>query len=111
VALPLLSVAPLALGVSSLVAGASVPGVVAVTLGRARELAAGDAAAQAAAWRWCTIAFAIGQAIAGYAFSFIFSHVAHGYDVLFALAALALVAALAIDVAVGATRRRQAVPG
>jgi predicted MFS family arabinose efflux permease len=111
VALPLISVQPLALAVSSLIVGASVPGVVAVTLGRVRELSGGNAATQVAAWRWCTIAFAIGQAVAGYGFSYIFARIEHGYFVLFALAASAIVVGLVIDFAVGATTQHQAVPG
>jgi predicted MFS family arabinose efflux permease len=111
VAIPLLTIARVPLEVSSLIVGASVPGIVAITLGRVRELAHSDPATQAAAWRWCTIAFAIGQAIAGYSFSYIFARVENGYPVLFALAASALLLALAVDMVFGATRRRPAVPG
>lgn len=105
VALPLLSIAAPSLLLSSFVVGAFVPGIVAITIGRTRELIPGDAAAQAAAWSWCTIAFAIGQAIAGYAFSYIFAHAANGYPALFALAAAALVLALAVDLAAGFAAR------
>lgn len=105
VALPLFTVSPLALAVSSFVAGASVPGVVAVTLGRVRELLAADPPAQAAAWSWCTIAFSIGQAIAAYAFSYIFAQLDNGYPVLFLLGAVALIVALGVDLVVGLRSR------
>ena len=111
VTLPLVTTVPLALQLSSVIIGAAVPGIVALTLGRVRELASGDAFTQAAAWRWCTIAFAIGQALAGYGFSFIFARVANGYPVLFGLAALALLAALAIDLAAAFTTPRRATRG
>jgi predicted MFS family arabinose efflux permease len=101
VALPLASVSTFALAVSSFVVGAFVPGSVAITLGRVRELAPTEVLAQAAAWRWCTIAFSIGQAIAGYGFSYIFVQTENGYAVLFILAAAALVAALVVDLLAG----------
>jgi predicted MFS family arabinose efflux permease len=107
VLLPLFSVGGLSLTLSSLVVGAFVPGVVAVTLGRVRELLPGEPASQAAAWSWCTIAFAIGQAIAGYGFSYIFTRFDHAYPVLFALAAAALAAALLLDFVAGITTPRR----
>jgi predicted MFS family arabinose efflux permease len=97
VALPLVAVSSVALAVSSFVVGAFVPGIVAITIGRTRELIPGDPATQAAAWSYCTTAFAIGQAIAGYGFSYIFARSGNGYPALFALAAAALLMALAID--------------
>jgi predicted MFS family arabinose efflux permease len=113
VALPLIATGTLAMALSSFIVGAFVPGIVAITIGRTRELIPADPAAQAAAWSYCTTAFAIGQAVAGYAFSYIFAHTKNGYPALFALGAAALLLALAIDFAVGAraTRRRRAVRG
>src|SRR6185437_4215591 len=111
VALPLFTTAALGLAVSSFVVGAFVPGSVAITLGRTRELIPDEPAAQAAAWSWCTIAFALGQAIAGYGFSFIFAAAENPYPTLFLLAAAALLVALALDVAVGVTRPRRAIRG
>jgi predicted MFS family arabinose efflux permease len=101
VALPLVTVSAVALAISSFVVGAFVPGCVTITLGRTRELIPDEPAAQAAAWSWCTIAFALGQAIAGYGFSFIFAKIENGYPLLFLLGAAALLLALAIDVAFG----------
>jgi predicted MFS family arabinose efflux permease len=108
VALPLVAVSSVALAVSSFVVGAFVPGIVAITIGRTRELIPGDPAAQTAAWGFCTTAFAVGQAVAGYAFSYIFAQTENAYPILFSLAAAALLLALAIDVAASATRQRRA---
>jgi len=102
-ALPALSHAPLALGFSSLIIGAFVPGIVPLVLGRVHELLPGDADRQRAAWSRATAAFALGQAVAGYAFSWIFG--ATGYVYLFPLAAAAMLLALVVDVAAGAAVR------
>jgi hypothetical protein len=95
-----------ALALSSLVVGAFVPGVVAITLGRTRELIPHDPAMQAASWGLCTTAFAIGQAVAGYGFSYLFARSGHGYAALFLLAAAALLLALAVDLAAGGSGSR-----
>src|SRR5438067_2574724 len=102
VALPLVTVSAVGLAVSSFIAGAFVPGCVAITIGRTRELIPDAPAAQAVAWSWCTIGFALGQAIAGYGFSFIFAKLENPYPLLFLLAAAALLLALAIDIATAA---------
>ena len=111
VALPLITVSSIGLAVSSFVVGAFVPGCVAITIGRTRELIPGDPARQAAAWGLCTTAFALGQAIAGYAFSFIFAHSENAYPILFLSAAAALLLALALDFAAGFTTPRRAARG
>jgi len=108
VALPLVAVSSLALAISSFIVGAFVPGIVAITIGRTRELIPADPAAQAAAWGYCTTAFAIGQAVAGYAFSYIFARSENGYPALFALGAAALLLALAIDFACARSTARAA---
>ena len=89
---------PFALGAASLVLGAFVPGVVPLVLGRIQELTAGDPGAQQAGWSFATAAFALGQAIAAYGFSFLFAR-GSGYAALFAIGAGAMVLALAIDLA------------
>jgi hypothetical protein len=74
---PLFSTSGPLLTLSSFIVGAFVPGIVAITIGRTRELIPGDPSDQAAAWSYCTTAFALGQAIAGYGFAYIlpiFSH-------------------------------------
>jgi predicted MFS family arabinose efflux permease len=105
IALLLVAVSLPALVVSSFAMGMSVPGVVATVIGRTHELIPHDPARQAAAWSFCTLAFALGQAIAGYVYSFIFAHSANGYPALFALGAAAMLAALGVDLA--AARRHQ----
>ena len=105
VALPLVTVSAAGLALSSFVVGAFVPGIVAITIGRVRELIPGNPDGQAAAWGLCTTAFAIGQAIAGYGFSYIFARAGNGYGVLFLLAAAALLLALAIDLVFSPRRR------
>jgi predicted MFS family arabinose efflux permease len=97
VAVPLFSISEPLLTLSSFIVGAFVPGIVAITIGRTRELIPGDPSDQAAAWSYCTTAFALGQAIAGYGFAYIFARTDGGYMVLFTLAAAALLLALVID--------------
>ena len=111
VALPLVTASGVGLAVSSFVVGAFVPGIVAVTIGRTRELIPGDPAGQAAAWGFCTTAFALGQAIAGYGFSFIFAHSENAYPVLFLLGTAALLLALAIDFVAGKLPKVRAANG
>ena len=101
VALPLVTVSSVGLAVSSFVVGAFVPGIVAVTIGRTRELIPGDPAGQTAVWGFCTTAFALGQAIAGYGFSFIFAQSDNPYPALFLLGAAALLLALIVDFVAG----------
>ncbi|HEX3537705.1 MAG TPA: YbfB/YjiJ family MFS transporter [Stellaceae bacterium] len=105
IGLPFVTVSPAGLALSSFVVGAFVPGIVAIMIGRTRELLPGDPAAQTAAWGLCTTAFAIGQAIAGYGFSYVFSRSAGGYSVLFLLGGAALLLALLIDLAFSPRRR------
>jgi predicted MFS family arabinose efflux permease len=96
VALLVLTASPVWMAVSSVVVGAFVPGIVPVVLGRVHELIPGDHRAQKAAWSGATAAFAVGQAGAAYGFSFLFAETG-GYTILFALGAVALVMALAIE--------------
>lgn len=88
--------------VSSLVVGAFVPGVVPLVLGRVRQLTAPDRDRQQAAWSLATTAFAVGQASAAYALSYLFA-AGGGYDMLFAIGATALLLALLIDLAAART--------
>jgi predicted MFS family arabinose efflux permease len=98
-----LTAGPAALAVSSFVIGAFVPGCTTLVLGRVRELVAdGSAAHQTAAWSRATMAFALGQAVAAYGFSFIFAR-SGGYALLFALGGGVLLVAFMLDLA-GALR-------
>jgi predicted MFS family arabinose efflux permease len=87
---------PVALMLSSAVVGAFVPGVVPLALGRVQEIVSDDGGRKIA-WSWCTAAFALGQAGAAYAFSYVFTRSGGGYLPLFAAGAGALLLALAID--------------
>jgi predicted MFS family arabinose efflux permease len=110
VALLTFSASPVSLTISSVVVGAMVPGVVPLVLGRVHELIPHNVDQQRKAWGLCTTAFALGQALAAYGFSFIFAHTGGAYRVLYALGAAALVAALVIDLSMARlpTRRRRA---
>lgn len=99
-----LTASPLWMGVSSVVVGAFVPGIVPLVLGRVHELIPRGDQARKAAWSGATAAFALGQTGAAYGFSFLFAETG-GYAMLFALGAAAL--ALAIDLGtMGAGARR-----
>src|SRR5215204_4476396 len=97
-AIKALCVGWLAVGTDPVIVGAFLPGNVALILGRVRELARWEPQAQSG-WTLATLAYAIGQAAAAYAFSYIFAH-AGGYALLFGIAAAALAAALAIDLVI-----------
>jgi predicted MFS family arabinose efflux permease len=86
-----------ALMISSLIIGAFIPGISALTLSRVRELTFGDARHQKAAWSFCTIVWAIGQAAAAYGFSYIFASTGGGYSLLFATGAAAIALAFVIE--------------
>ncbi|GGY03222.1 YbfB/YjiJ family MFS transporter [Pseudoduganella dura] len=95
---------PAALGAASVLLGAFTPGVVTLMIGRLHELLPGDTHAQHAAWGHSTTMFALCQALAGYAFSFLFAHSGGRHHVVFVASALALGAALLLEAA-SATRR------
>ena len=99
VVVPIVTISGPLIALSSLVVGAFVPAIVAITIGRTRELVPHDPSGQTAAWSYCTTAFAVGQAIAGYGFSYVFARTQGDYAILFGLAAIALLLALVIDFA------------
>jgi predicted MFS family arabinose efflux permease len=103
VAMPAVTARPGWLAVSSLVAGAMVPGVVPLVLGRVHDLVGRDPQARQAAWGFATATFALGQAGAAYGFSFVFARTG-GYAILFGVGAAALALALAIDLVAGSRR-------
>lgn len=90
VILPILSTAPILLGLSSFAVGAFTPGIVPLVLGRLREMLPHSPTAQKTAWSRATTAFALMQAAAAYAMSFVFAHSNGQYLLLFMLAAVAL---------------------
>lgn len=86
------------LGAASLLIGSFPPGIVPLALARVHQLVPGHAA-QNATWSRATVSFASFQAIAGYAYSALFS-ASHGhYALLFAVAAGAIVLALLMELA------------
>lgn len=95
IGLPSISENPIALGVSSILVGAFVPGVVPLVLGRLHEMIPADDARRKA-WGRATMAFATGQAVGGLLFSFIFAQRGGGYPLLFVFGAATLAIALVI---------------
>jgi predicted MFS family arabinose efflux permease len=67
---------------ASLVLGAGVPAAVVLVLGRSQMLARPEAEARRRAWSMATICFALGQAVGGYALSYLFTATGR-YDLLF----------------------------
>jgi predicted MFS family arabinose efflux permease len=96
VALLALTTGTAALILSSVIAGAFVPGISALVLGRTQELVPRGRDAQRGAWSTATTSFALGSAAAAYGFSYLFAATG-SYAPLFALGAAALAAALVID--------------
>lgn len=88
--------------VSSLIVGAFVTGTVPLMLGRIAELLPHHPAQQKTAWSLATVFFALFQAAAAYALSFVFARTGGNYYVLFFIGTGAMVLALAIDLAVAA---------
>lgn len=100
VSLPLISAAPIVLGVSAAIMGAFTPGIVPLVLGRVHDLLPHDADRRSAAWSMATVAFALGQAGASGAFAFLFAQ-SGSHLPLFACAAAAIALALVLDLAGG----------
>jgi len=75
------------------------PGAVPIVLGRVNELVKGPPGAQQAAWGRATMAFALVQAVAGYADSALLTSTGGNFKLLFMGAAAAFVGALVWDLA------------
>ena len=95
---------------SSLVVGSFVTGTVPLVLGRIGELLPHHPARQKAAWSKATIAFALFQAGAAYALSFVFAQSGGNYRLLFVIGAACMVLALAIDLIVAVAAARAPAP-
>lgn len=100
VALPAVTSSTPWLMVSSLLVGAFVTGTVPLVLGRIHELLEHHPARRGPAWRTATVCFALLQAVAAYGMSWVFARSAGDYRLLFGIGSVALLLALAIDVAV-----------
>ncbi|KAB0503140.1 YbfB/YjiJ family MFS transporter [Pseudomonas moorei] len=77
-----------------LVIGSFPPGIVPITFGRVQQQLTGDPVAQGAAWSRATIIFALFQALAGYAYSFLFANTHGNHVLLFCIGGAAIVLAL-----------------
>jgi len=109
VLLPAVSTAPASLIVSSVIIGGFTPGIVPLVLGRIHELVPHSAEQQRATWGQATTSFALFQAAAAYGFSFLFAHTGGDYLLLFQLGGGAVVLALAIDLVMALTAKRNGV--
>ncbi|MGY8668676.1 MFS transporter [Bradyrhizobium sp. UFLA05-109] len=107
VLLPTVSTAPVSLIVSSVVVGAFTPGIVPLVLGRIHELIPHSAEQQRATWSHATTSFALFQAAAAYGFSWLYAQTGGDYLVLFGLGGGAVMLALAIDLGLALTLRKQ----
>ncbi|KXV09244.1 hypothetical protein CR51_10520 [Caballeronia megalochromosomata] len=104
VALLALSANPYVIGVATVALGVSTTGIVPLALGRVHELLPHDHTEQRAAWSRATSAFALCQALAGYGYSFLFSHTHDNYALIFACGACALAIAFMADLIVNRKR-------
>lgn len=104
--LPTLSTAPPSLLISSIVVGAFIPGSVALTIGRARELSPPGRRAHARAWGRCTASFAVGQAIGAFSYSYIFE-LSEDYLAIYTIGSAAVALALMVDAVAAALGHRQ----
>jgi len=102
------AVHPAALALSAVMLGAFTPGVVTLMIGRLHELLPGDGHAQHAAWGHSTTMFALCQALAGYAFSFLFAHSGGRHHTVFVASALAFGVALLLEAASARAGRKAA---
>jgi predicted MFS family arabinose efflux permease len=83
---------------SSVVVGAFVTGTVPLVLGRIQEILPKHPAQQSSAWQTATVGFALFQAVAAYALSFLFSWSGGNYSLLFLIGTAAMLLAFVIDV-------------
>ena len=98
-------------GACAAVSGAGIPALVVFVLGRSQVLAGAREAARGHAWSCATIAFAAGQAVGAYALSYLFA-ITGRYEALFAICAIAMVAALACgEAATSVAQAPVAAPG
>ncbi len=105
VAIPAFGLGDVWLIASSFVVGAFVTGTVPLVLGRIGELLPHHPAQQKTAWSTATVLFALFQASAAYALSFVFAWSGGNYRLLFLIGAAAILLALAIDLIAAVLRR------
>ncbi|MEX0955015.1 MAG: YbfB/YjiJ family MFS transporter [Rhizobiaceae bacterium] len=111
VALPVFNTTTAALVVSSLFVGGAVSGTVPLALGRTQEIIT-DPRDRKTAWSVATIVFALGQASAGYLFSYMFAATEGDYALLFAFGSAAIGLALIVALTpYGSSGRKPRSPG
>ncbi|WP_156164811.1 YbfB/YjiJ family MFS transporter [Bradyrhizobium sp. LTSP885] len=110
VAMPAVSSSLAVLIVSSIIVGGFTPGIVPLVIGRIHELIPHCAAGQRTVWAQATTTFALFQAAGAYGMSYLFTQSGGDYTLLFVIGAVAVAAALALDLVAGltATRNRPA---
>jgi len=110
VVLPAWNPSPACLLVSSVVMGAFTPGIVPLVLGRIQEMLSHRSTAEkVSAWSVATTSFAILQALAAYAFTYVLA-ASGSYVLLFGIASSAILGALAIDLAMSPSPARSKTP-
>ena len=89
-----------ALALATVIIGTFPPGIVPLALARIHRLIPHDALAQNLAWSRATVSFATFQALAGYAYSAVFSASGGHHRTMFLIATLALVGAVLAELGV-----------
>ena len=95
------------IGILTVIIGSFPPGIAPLVLGWVREVCPGDLTRQNVIWSRATIVFAAFQTLAGYAFSAVFSHSNGSYWLLFAMSAVLLAFAFALELFVPLLARRR----
>lgn len=94
IAVMMFSTNHVALIVATLLIGSFPPGIVPITLSRVHHILPGDVHGQSAVWSKATTVFALFQAVAGYAYSYLFARSGGDYRLLMGVGAAALLVAL-----------------
>ena len=97
IALMMFSTNHVVLIAATVVVGSFPPGIVPIVLGRVHQILPGDAHAQSAVWSRATTVFALFQALAGYAYSYLFAQSGGDHRLLMGIGAGALLFAVLAD--------------
>jgi predicted MFS family arabinose efflux permease len=97
IALMMFSTNHVVLIAATVVVGSFPPGIVPIVLGRVHQILPGDAHAQSAVWSRATTVFALFQALAGYAYSYLFAQSGGDHRLLMGIGAGALLIAVLAD--------------
>lgn len=97
IALMMFSTNHVVLIAATVVVGSFPPGIVPIVLGRVHQILPGNAHAQSAVWSRATTVFALFQALAGYAYSYLFAQNGGDHRLLMVIGAGALLIAVLAD--------------